>query len=165
MKDNFPRSTDYVLLQELVKELRRAMSDGEARRTRREEHNDGVYSIRDRVAMLDADLAALYGVPVARLREQVRKNRARFPEDFMIQLTAGEARSLGCEGSGRGRNGRRPAPWAFTSLGVVALSSVLRGERAVRASVAMMREVSGAGIVPFFKDRSAVIIRRPRSEA
>jgi hypothetical protein len=78
-------------------------------------------------------LAKLYGVSTKRLNEQVRRNLARFPEDFMFQLTAEEAESLRSQNAtlkpGRGQH-RKYAPYAFTEQGVAMLSSVLNSARA-----------------------------------
>jgi hypothetical protein len=91
--------------------------------------------------MLDSDLARLYGVPTRRLNEQVRRNRDRFPADFMFELTAGEAAALRSQiaTSNSGRGGRRYLPLAFTEQGVAMLSSVLRSDRAVRVNIEIMR--------------------------
>jgi hypothetical protein len=91
--------------------------------------------------MLDADLAALYGVPVRSLNQAVRRNRGRFPADFMFQLTAAEFRRLRSQTviSKTGRGGRRTAPYVFTEQGVAMLSSVLRSDRAVRVNIEIMR--------------------------
>jgi len=97
--------------------------------------------IRDHKVLLDVDLAALYGVPTKRLNEQVRRNRARFPEDFMFQLTAEEVTSLRSQfaTSNKGRGGRRYAPYAFTEQGVAMLSTVLNSERAILVNIEIMR--------------------------
>lgn len=97
--------------------------------------------IRGQKVMLDSDLADLYGVPTGRLNEQVRRNLARFPSDFMFRLTAGEAANLKSQFaiSSFGHGGRRSRPLAFTEQGVAMLSSVLRSERAVQVNVAIMR--------------------------
>jgi len=97
--------------------------------------------IRGHKVLLDVDLAALYGVPTKRLNEQVRRNRARFPEDFMFQLTAEEVTSLRSQiaTSNKGRGGRRYAPYAFTEQGVAMLSTVLNSERAILVNIEIMR--------------------------
>jgi len=101
---------------------------------------DRILSIRGHRVMLDADLAELYGVPTKRLNETVRRNAARFPEDFMFQLTADEAEILRSQfATSNGRGGRRYIPYAFTELGVAMLSSVLNSERAVLVNIAIMR--------------------------
>jgi hypothetical protein len=97
--------------------------------------------VRGQKVMLDSDLADLYAVPTKRLNEQVRRNRRRFPPDFMFQLTPGEARALRSQNatSNRGRGGRRYLPFAFTEQGVAMLSSVLNSERAVVVNIEIMR--------------------------
>ena len=91
--------------------------------------------------MLDADLAFLYGVSTKRLNEQVRRNRSRFPDDFMFQLTAEEVRSLRSQfaTSKQGRGGRRYAPLVFTEQGIAMLSTVLNSERAIQVNIEIMR--------------------------
>lgn len=91
--------------------------------------------------MLDADLAALYGVTTKRLNEQVTRNRSRFPEDFMFVLAAEEAASLRSQfaTSNRGRGGRRTRPRAFTEHGAVMIANVLKSRVAVDASIQVVR--------------------------
>ncbi len=92
--------------------------------------------------MLDADLAMLYGVPTKVLNQAVRRNRARFPEDFMFQLTREEVANLRSQivtSSFGGYGGRRYPPYAFTEQGVAMLSSVLNSERAVAVNILIMR--------------------------
>jgi len=91
--------------------------------------------------MLDADLAQLYNVPTSRLNEQVKRNRKRFPSDFMFQLNRNEMNSLISQNaiSNTGRGGRRSSAYAFTEQGVAMLSSVLKSDRAVRVNIAIMR--------------------------
>jgi len=90
--------------------------------------------------MLDRDLAELYGVPVKRLNEQVKRNAERFPNDFMFQLTKEEASSSRSQivTLNRGEN-IKYLPYAFTEQGVAMLSSVLNSERAVKVNIAIMR--------------------------
>jgi hypothetical protein len=97
--------------------------------------------IRGHKVLLDAHLAALYGVTTKRLNEQVRRNRSRFPGDFMLQLTSEEVESLRSQfaTSNQGRGGRRYAPYAFTEQGVAMLSTVLNSERAIRVNIEIMR--------------------------
>ena len=94
--------------------------------------------------MLDADLAALYGVSTAHLNQAVKRNRKRFPRDFMFQLTAEETKRLISQIVTPKRRGGRPVvrrflPYAFTEQGVAMLSSVLNSERAVFVNIAIMR--------------------------
>jgi len=97
--------------------------------------------IRGHKVMLDTHLAALYEVPTFRLNEAVKRNRRRFPEDFMFRLTAAEAESLTSQIaiSKPGRGGRRTLPYVFTEQGVAMLSSVLNSERAIAVNIAIMR--------------------------
>lgn len=100
-----------------------------------------IYVIRGQKVMLDSDLAELYGVETSALNRQVRRNFARFPIDFMWQLTKEEYESLICQIgiSKTGRGGRRKSPLVFTENGVAMLSSVLKSERAVQVNIAIMR--------------------------
>ena len=100
-----------------------------------------VYAVRGQKVMLDRDLAELYGVPTRTLNQAVKRNRSRFPADFMFQLTTGEVRSLRSQIviSNASRGGRRYQPFAFTQEGVAMLSAVLKSERAIQVNVAVMR--------------------------
>jgi hypothetical protein len=98
--------------------------------------------IRGHRVMLDTDLASLYGVLAKRLNEQVRRNKKRFPSDFMFQLTPEEVERLRSQFAtlkpGRGQH-RKYCPYAFTEQGVAMLSSVLHSERAIQVNIAIMR--------------------------
>ena len=100
-----------------------------------------IFLIRGHKVLIDVHLAALYGVTTKRLNEQVRRNRTRFPDDFMFQLTSEEAASLRSQfaTSKTGRGGRRYAPYAFTEQGVAMLSTVLNSERAIQVNIEIMR--------------------------
>ncbi len=91
--------------------------------------------------MLDADLAQLYGVSTKRLNEQVKRNRDRFPEDFMFQLNPREVNNLKSQNatSKKERGGRRYAPYAFTEHGAIMLAAVLNTQRAIEVSVFVVR--------------------------
>jgi hypothetical protein len=91
--------------------------------------------------MLDADLAQLYGVETRVLVQAVKRNLARFPEDFMFQLSAEEFANLRSQSviSSAGHGGRRTAPYAFTEQGVAMLSSVLGSPRAIAVNIEIMR--------------------------
>ncbi len=91
-----------------------------------------ILRLRGHRVMLSTDLAALYGVPVHRLNEQVKRNRGRFPEDFMFQLGPEEWRNLKSQIAISSWGGVRHAPYAFTEQGVAMLSSVLRSPRRAR---------------------------------
>lgn len=97
--------------------------------------------IRGQRVMLDSDLARLYGVTTAALNQAVKRNLARFPEDFAFQLTPMEARGLISQfvTSKIGRGGRRKPPRVFTEHGVAMLSSVLNSPRAVRVNIEIIR--------------------------
>ncbi len=95
--------------------------------------------IRGKRVMLDSDLAVLYEVGTKRLNEQVARNRRRFPDDFMFQLTAEEADFLRSHFATSKRGGRRYLPYVFTQEGVAMLSSVLNSERAIMVNVQIMR--------------------------
>ena len=127
-----------------------------------------VLFIRGEKVLLDTNLADLYGVEARVLNQSVARNRARFPDDFMFQLTTEEWTAMrsqivtasGAKGSkssqtvmssrpvagltsqivmSNGRGGRRTLPYAFTEQGVAMLSSVLRSQRAVEVNIAIMR--------------------------
>lgn len=101
--------------------------------------------IRGHKVMLDSDLAALYGVTVKRLNEQVKRNSNRFPEDFMFRLNPNEAQAALALRShfatlkkGRGRH-RKYAPYAFTEHGTLMAANVLNSKRATAISVLVIR--------------------------
>jgi hypothetical protein len=98
-----------------------------------------IYLIRGQKVMLDQDLAELYGVTTGNLNLAVRRNKVRFPEDFMFQLDAEETKSLLLQSArAKVRGGRRTAPYAFTEQGVAMLSSVLKTQRAVLVKMVTM---------------------------
>ena len=101
-----------------------------------------IATVRGQSVMLDADLASLYRVDIKSLNQAVKRNRARFPSDFMFRLSAQEAASLRSQTvtleRGRGRH-RKYLPYAFTEQGVAMLSSVLRSSRAVHVNIEIMR--------------------------
>lgn len=92
--------------------------------------------------MLDKDLAAIYGVTVKRLNQQLRRNAERFPGDFAFQMTREEYDGLRLHFAtlkkGRGKH-RKYLPWAFTEPGAIMLANVLRSRRAVQASIQVVR--------------------------
>ncbi len=100
-----------------------------------------IYLIRGQKVLLDADLAALYEVTTGNLNKAVQRNRERFPEDFMFQLTRTEDEALRFQfgTSNKGRGGRRYLPYAFTEQGIAMLSSVLQSKRAIEVNIAIMR--------------------------
>jgi hypothetical protein len=97
--------------------------------------------VRGHKVILDSDLAALYQVPTKRLNEQVRRNRLRFPTDFMFQLSARETAVLRSQiaTSKPGRGGRRYRPYVFTEHGALMAATVLNSQVAVRVSLQIVR--------------------------
>ena len=97
--------------------------------------------LRHQRVILDSDLAELYGVPVKQLNQQIKRNRERFPTDFMFQLTAKEHNSLRSQivTSKKGRGGRRYPPYAFTEHGAIMAATVLNSKRAIEMSVFVVR--------------------------
>ena len=97
--------------------------------------------LRGLAVILDGDLAAIYGVTTAALNQAVKRNRERFPEDFLFQLTADESADLKSQSvtSSSGHGGRRKLPWAFTEHGAIMAASVLNSPRAVEMSVFVVR--------------------------
>ncbi|HQR54425.1 MAG TPA: ORF6N domain-containing protein [Burkholderiaceae bacterium] len=95
--------------------------------------------IREQKVLLDSDLAALYGVETRRLNEQVRRNRARFPADFIFELSATEFADLKSQSATSSWGGRRKLPMAFTEHGAIMAATVLNTPRAVQVSVYVVR--------------------------
>ena len=95
--------------------------------------------LREQKVLLDADLAALYGVETRRLTEQVRRNAERFPRDFMFELNAEEFANLKSQFATSSWGGRRKLPLAFTEHGAIMAASVLSSQRAVEVSVYVVR--------------------------
>ena len=101
-----------------------------------------IYTLRGKQIMLDFDLAALYQVETRVLNQAVKRNRARFPEDFMFQLREEEYTSLRSQfvtlETGRGKH-KKYLPYAFTENGVYMLSAVLKSGIAIEVSIEIMR--------------------------
>lgn len=104
-----------------------------------------IYLIRGQRVILDRDLAALYEAPTKTLKQAVRRNPERFPDDFMFVLNESEFRFWRSQfvTSKGDRQGLRYAPMAFTEQGVAMLSSVLNSPRAVQVNIAIMRAFVG----------------------
>lgn len=106
-----------------------------------------IYVIRNQQVMLDSDLAMLYQVETKRLNEAVKRNIARFPEEFRFQLTEMEADTLRSqiatsndEDKENGKKGgRRYLPYVFTEQGIAMLSAILRSDVAVQVSIRIMK--------------------------
>ncbi|WP_230980084.1 ORF6N domain-containing protein [Steroidobacter gossypii] len=103
--------------------------------------SQSIFILRGHRVLLDASLAALYAVPTGALVQAVKRNRERFPEDFMFQLSGSEWAALRSQLviSNQGRGGRRYAPYAFTEQGVAMLSSVLKSPDAIAVNIEIMR--------------------------
>jgi hypothetical protein len=101
-----------------------------------------IYFIRGEKVMLDSDLASLYAVETRTLKQAVKRNIKRFPEDFMFELTREEYNSLTSQivilKKGRGEHSKY-LPFAFTEQGVAMLSSILNSDRAIQVNIAIMR--------------------------
>ena len=102
--------------------------------------------IRNQQVMIDRDIAELYGVETKRLNEQVKRNKERFPEEFMFQITREELESVKSQFATSPNNlfvgqdgGTRKLPYVFTEHGVTMLASVLRSETAVNASIQIIK--------------------------
>jgi hypothetical protein len=93
-----------------------------------------IYRIRDLRVMLDKDLAVLYQVETKALKQAVRRNIERFPDDFMFELSADEFSNLRSQTVTSSWGGARYAPMAFTEQGVAMLSSVFRRRHAIDAN-------------------------------
>ena len=100
-----------------------------------------IYKIRDQKVMLDRDLAKLYGVETKVLKQAVRRNIARFPEDFMFEMTKEELENWRSQTvtSKEDRQGLRYMPFCFTEQGVTMLSCVLNSERAIHVNIQIIR--------------------------
>jgi hypothetical protein len=97
-----------------------------------------IYKVRGRRVMLDSDLAGLYGVTTSSLNQAVRRNLARFPNEFRFTLTQREAANLKSQSVTSSWGGRRKPPAVFTEHGVSMLSAVLHSDRAVQTSIAII---------------------------
>jgi hypothetical protein len=97
--------------------------------------------LRHQRVILDRDFAELYGVPVRQLNQQVKRNRERFPADFMFRLTPKEDQILRSQIviSSEKHGGRRYPPYAFTEHGAIMAATVLNSKRAIEMSVFVVR--------------------------
>ena len=98
-----------------------------------------IYEIRGYRVMLDFDLAGIYEIPTKALKQAVKRNPRRFPPDFMFELTNEEFANLRSQIVTSSWGGARYLPYAFTELGATMLSSVLRSDVAIDASVLVVR--------------------------
>jgi ORF6N domain len=97
--------------------------------------------LRDQKVLLDVDLAALYGVSVKRLNEQIKRNAKRFPADFLFRLSPAEYQNLRSQNatSSSSHGGRRYLPHAFTEHGAIMAATVLNSKRAIEMSIFVVR--------------------------
>ena len=98
-----------------------------------------IHTIRNQKIMFDFDLAEMYGVETKVLKQAVRRNIERFPEDFMFELTIEEFQNLRSQFVTSSWGGSRYLPFAFTEHGAVMLASILNSETAVKASIFVVR--------------------------
>lgn len=98
-----------------------------------------IYEIRGQRVMLDFDLAEMYETETKRLKEAVRRNIDRFPDDFMFKLSNDEYENLRTQNATSNRGGTRYMPFAFTEQGVAMLSSVLNSKKAIQVNIAVIR--------------------------
>ncbi len=100
-----------------------------------------IYVVRDQKVMIDRDLAELYGVETKRLKEAVRRNITRFPNDFMFEMTKHELEIWRTQfaSSNSDKKGLRYAPFCFTEQGVTMLSCVLNSPRAIQLNIQIVR--------------------------
>jgi phage regulator Rha-like protein len=100
-----------------------------------------IYFIRGSKVMFDRDLALLYGVETKRLKEAVKRNLSRFPDDFMFELSKEELANWRYQfsNSNSEKMGLRVAPFAFTEYGLLMLASVLNSERAIQINIQIVR--------------------------
>ncbi len=99
-----------------------------------------IYLIRNEKVMLDRDLADLYGVDTKVLKQAIKRNIKRFPEDFMFEMTLKELEDWRSEYATQGdKKGLRYAPFCFTEQGVAMLSSILNSDRAIQVNIQIIR--------------------------
>jgi hypothetical protein len=98
-----------------------------------------IFEVRGYKVILDFDLALLYNVETKSLKQSVRRNISRFPEDFMFELTELEFNSLRSQIVTSNRGGLRYMPFAFTEQGIAMLSSVLNSEKAIEVNISIIR--------------------------
>lgn len=119
-----------------------------------------IYEIRGQKVMLDFDLAEMYEVDTKYLKQMVRRNSVRFPEDFMFQLSNEEANllipSLRLQFATSNKGGTRYAPFAFTEQGVAMLSGILRSPKAIEVNINIMRA--------FVRMRQYLLSHAPKQE-
>ena len=120
--------------------------------------------LRGHKVLLDAELAKLYGVTTTRLNQQVRRNRKRFPDDFLLEVTADEIANLKLHFATSSWGGSRKLPLAFTEHGAIMVATILNSPRAVEMSVYVVRAfVKLRELLASNKDLSQKLARLERS--
>nr|WP_319393907.1 ORF6N domain-containing protein [uncultured Desulfobacter sp.] len=104
-----------------------------------EQITEKIYLLRGTKVMLDRDLASLYRVETKYLKQSVRRNMNRFPDDFMFELSKEEFEDLKSQISKSDKRSLRYSPMVFTEQGVAMLSSILRSDRAIQVNIQIMR--------------------------
>ena len=104
-----------------------------------EQIKKNILEIRGKKVMLDMDLAIIYEVETRVLKQAVRRNIDRFPDDFMFELMAEELKNLTSQFVTSSWGGQRHKPFAFTEQGIAMLSSVLKSKKAIQMNIAIMR--------------------------
>ncbi len=104
-----------------------------------EQIKKSILEIRGKKVMLDMDLAIIYEVETRVLKQAVRRNIDRFPDDFMFELTIEELKNLTSQFVTSSWGGQRHKPFAFTEQGIAMLSSVLKSKKAIQMNIAIMR--------------------------
>jgi len=98
-----------------------------------------IYEIRGKKVMFDTDLAVLYRVEIKRLNESVKRNKRRFPAEFMFQLTNGEWENQRSQFATFNKDTRKYKPYVFTEYGILMLSSILNSDRAIDVNIQIMK--------------------------
>ena len=128
-----------------------------------EQIRNRIYTIRGVQVMLDSDLAAIYGYETKNFNRQVRNNKERFPADLMFQLTKEETDSISrCKNFTSSWGGSRYLPNVFTEQGIYMIMTVLKGELAVRQSLALVRAFKA--MREYLADNAMVFQRLDRIE-
>ncbi|MET3025460.1 ORF6N domain-containing protein [Flavobacterium sp. UW10123] len=98
-----------------------------------------IYFIRGQKVMLDRDLALLYGIETKVLKQSVKRNISRFPDDFMFELSQNEFENLRSQFVTSSWGGTRISPFVFTEHGILMLSSILKSDKAIQTNIQIMR--------------------------
>jgi hypothetical protein len=135
------RSQNATLERKLLRKRKQPRHTGGKRLAPTVHIDSVIQTIRNERVILDTDLAAIYGIPTFRLNEAVKRNRDRFPNDFIFRLTLEEYRVLTSQIAmpNRKRGGRRTLPYAFTEHGAVMAANILNSQRAVQMSIFVVR--------------------------